>query len=96
MVSLELRDSNEDALDLPFFDFFDPRENSAFPKICMVSGRSTLNDIPTLDFRDTCLDNANSGVLAPESVADAIEDIELVPVLVLEWLLATLLFICSV
>lgn len=94
--SLELSDNSDDALDLPFLDLFDPRENNAFPNICNVSGRSALIDMPAVDFRDACLDSDSSGDLVPESAPEADDDVELVPVLVLEWPAATLLFICSV
>jgi hypothetical protein len=94
--SLELSESSDEALDLPFFDLFEPRENNAFPKNCIVSGRSALIDIPVVDFRDVCLESASSGDLVPESATEADDDVELVPVLVLEWPAATLLFICSV
>lgn len=94
--SLELSDNSDDALDLPFLDLFDPRENNTFPNICNVSGRSALIDMPAVDFRDACLDSDSSGDLVPESAPEADDDVELVPVLVLEWPAATLLFICSV
>lgn len=94
--SLELSDSSEDALDLPFFDLFDPRENNTLPNICIVSGRSALIDKPVVDFRDACLDSDPSSDLVPESAPETDDDVELVPVLVLEWPAATLLFICSV
>lgn len=96
MDSLELNDSSDEALDLPFFDLFDPRENNDLPNICIVSGRSALMDMPAVDFRDACLESDSSGDLVPESAPEADDDVELVPVLVLEWPAATLLFICSV
>ncbi len=83
--SLELSESNDEALDLPFFDLFDPRENNAFPKNCIVSGRSALIDMPAMDFRDACLESPDSGDKFPESPpAELDDDVELVPVLDLE------------
>ncbi|KFY12225.1 hypothetical protein V491_06866 [Pseudogymnoascus sp. VKM F-3775] len=52
--------------------------------------------MPAVDLRDACLDSDSSGDRVPESAPEADDDVELVPVLVLEWPAATLLFICSV
>jgi hypothetical protein len=67
---------------VPLFDFFDPLENSDFPNICKLSGRSALIDMPATDFLEACLDNPDSDDFEP--VSDPKDEVVLVLVFVLE------------